>query len=72
MLKRVYALVSEPLLNLLIERDTQAHHAGMSQPQPECDLDLDEVEDWRRLQDVLEERDREWWADAQEDDEPGK
>jgi hypothetical protein len=26
--------------------------------------EYDEVEDWRLLQEVLEERDREWWADA--------
>ncbi|WP_268932230.1 hypothetical protein [Nocardioides okcheonensis] len=32
----------------------------MSQPQPEVDLD---AEEWARLlQEVLEERDREWWA----------
>ncbi|WP_416954437.1 hypothetical protein ACNKF0_19290 [Nocardioides sp. T5] len=34
----------------------------MSQPQPE--RDEVEVEAWRDLQSVLEERDREWWADA--------
>lgn len=33
----------------------------MSQPQPELPND---VEAWRVLQEVLEERDREWWAEA--------
>jgi hypothetical protein len=33
----------------------------MSQPRPE----YEEVEDWRLLQEVLEERDREWWAEEQ-------
>lgn len=37
----------------------------MSQPLPEPD----EVEDWRLLQEVLEERDREWWAETREPDE---
>lgn len=36
----------------------------MSQPGPEHD----DVEDWRLLQDALEERDREWWADEQDAD----
>lgn len=36
----------------------------MSQPSPE----FDEVEDWRLLQEVLEERDREWWAEARDSD----
>lgn len=36
----------------------------MSQPQPEVDLD---AEEWARLlQEVLEERDREWWAEARD------
>ena len=35
----------------------------MSQPQPEYAA----VEDWRLLQEVLEERDREWWAEAEDD-----
>ena len=41
-----------------------AHHGRVSQPHPE----QDDVEDWRLLQDVLEERDREWWADAEDSD----
>lgn len=28
----------------------------------------EDVEAWRDLQAVLEERDREWWADAEQDD----
>lgn len=36
----------------------------MSQPQPE----REEYESWRVLQEVLEERDREWWADADQDE----
>ena len=38
----------------------------MSQPRPERQ---DDYEAWRALQDVLEERDREWWAEAQDTDE---
>jgi hypothetical protein len=38
----------------------------VSQPRPERE---DDVEAWRVLQEVLEERDREWWADAEPDDE---
>ncbi|HEY0889357.1 MAG TPA: hypothetical protein VGE38_07090 [Nocardioides sp.] len=35
----------------------------MSQPQPEREpTTVEDVEAWRDLQDVLEERDREWWA----------
>jgi hypothetical protein len=37
----------------------------VSQPHPE----RDDVEEWRLLQEVLEERDREWWAGAEPDDE---
>ena len=37
----------------------------MSQPRPE----QDDYEAWRDLQAVLEERDREWWAEAEEPDE---
>lgn len=43
----------------------RAHHGRVSQPKPE----RDDVEDWRLLQEVLEERDREWWAEAEPDDE---
>jgi hypothetical protein len=55
---------------------------GMSAPQPEHrdrhaptgDLSTgdvsteDDIEAWRDLQAVLEERDREWWAEARSDD----
>lgn len=37
----------------------------MSQPLPE----QDEVEAWRDLQAVLEERDREWWDEVGDPDE---
>lgn len=37
----------------------------MTQPAPE----KDDYEAWRDLQDVLEERDAEWWADAHSDTE---
>jgi hypothetical protein len=36
----------------------------VTQPAPE----YEGVEDWRLLQEVLEERDAEWWADDQDDD----
>lgn len=36
----------------------------MSQPLPE----RDDYEAWRDLQDVLEERDREWWDEAEGDE----
>jgi hypothetical protein len=39
----------------------------VSQLQPE----RDDVEEWRVLQEVLEERDREWWAEQDPDDEAG-
>ncbi|WP_282594973.1 hypothetical protein [Nocardioides sp. SYSU D00065] len=35
----------------------------MTEPLPEH-ADQDDVEAWRDLQAVLEERDREWWASA--------
>lgn len=38
---------------------------SMSQPAPE----RDEYEEWQALQDVLEERDREYWAGNPDDDE---
>lgn len=38
---------------------------------PSSPENLTEYEDWRLLQEVLEERDREWWADAAEGDGPG-
>jgi hypothetical protein len=37
----------------------------VSQTQPE----RDHVEEWRVLHEVLEERDREWWAEQDPDDE---
>jgi hypothetical protein len=37
----------------------------MTQPAPEHD----DYEAWRDLQDVLEERDAEWWAEQSRDDE---
>lgn len=37
--------------------------ARVSQPQPE----REEYEDWRLLQEALEERDREWWAEADDE-----
>lgn len=42
----------------------QAQHGSVSQPQPEPD----DVEEWRLLQEVLEERDREWWAGDPDDE----
>ena len=36
----------------------------MTQPH----IEPDDVEAWRVLQEVLEERDREWWAEADEGD----
>ena len=42
----------------------------MTQPLPERDVDTDDdIEAWRDLQDVLEERDREYWAGTYTDDE---
>lgn len=41
----------------------------MSQPQPERETNYEDVEAWRALQEVLEERDREWWAGDPDDDE---
>lgn len=41
----------------------------MPQPQPEPEpLSQEEYEGWRALQDVLEERNREYWAEATADD----
>lgn len=34
---------------------------------PSREQGAESYEDWRLLQEVLEERDREWWADAQVD-----
>lgn len=42
----------------------QAQHEGMTRPRPE----YDDYQSWRDLQDVLEERDREWWAEAENGD----
>lgn len=41
-----------------------AHHGRVTQSAPEP---ADDYEAWRDLQDVLEERDREWWADQDPD-----
>ena len=45
----------------------------MTQPLPERDVEPvdepDSIEAWRDLQDVLEERDREYWAGGYADDE---
>lgn len=41
------------------------HDGGVTQPVPE----LDDYEAWRDLQDVLEERDAEWWAGQDSDEE---
>lgn len=35
-----------------------------AQPAPD---EGDDYQSWRDLQDVLEERDREWWAEADDD-----
>ena len=40
------------------------HHRTMTQ----CAAESNDYEEWRDLQDALEERDREWWDGA--DDEP--
>lgn len=48
------------------------HHETVTQPAPEYDEAHFAYEAWRDLQDVLEERDAEWWAeqhDDQDDDE---
>lgn len=42
-----------------------AHPGRVTQPAPEHD----DYEGWRDLQDVLEERDAEWWAEQEPDDE---
>lgn len=59
-------------------RAMRAHHGGVSQPQPERTPDVEPTDEpvpdavyeaWRDLQDVLEERDREYWAGTYADDE---
>jgi len=40
----------------------------MSQPLPEHETAAEDYQEWRDLQDVLEERDRDWWAEAQDSD----
>jgi hypothetical protein len=42
-------------------------HGTVTQPSPEYDEAYEHYEAWRDLQDVLEERDAEWWAEAQQD-----
>jgi hypothetical protein len=44
---------------------SKEHHGWMSQPRPE---QQDDYEGWRDLQAVLEERDREWWAEQDTDE----
>ena len=41
----------------------------MTQPSPEHQTPAEDYLAWRDLQDVLEERDAEWWAEAQDADE---
>lgn len=41
----------------------------MSQQQPEQVEEYEGVEDWRLLQEALEERDAEWWAGELDEDE---
>ena len=41
------------------------HHGATTQPASE----YDHYEAWRDLQDVLEERDAEWWAEQEDSDE---
>lgn len=52
---------------------TATHHGEVTQPLPERDAEpvdeADDIEAWRDLQDVLEERDREYWAGTYADDE---
>ena len=45
------------------------HHGRMTQPSPEHQTAAEDYQAWRDLQDVLEERDAEWWAEAQDTDE---
>ena len=53
-----------PMTDLLRLELGSTHHGRVSQPLQEPD----DYESWRVLQEVLEERDREWWAEAREDD----
>lgn len=46
-------------------RAPQKQHEGVTHPTPE----YDDYETWRFLQDVLEERNAEWWAEQDSDDE---
>lgn len=43
----------------------------MTQPAPEPTPELDEYEAWQDLQAVLEERDREYWAEQSSADDGG-
>lgn len=47
----------------MLDPATQDHEL-VTQPAPEP---ADDYEAWRDLQDVLEERDAEWWAGAEQD-----
>lgn len=51
------------------DRVTQPAHQHEREPEPERGpvFDPAEYEAWRDLQDVLEERDREWWANDSDD-----
>lgn len=55
------------------------HHGTVTQPAPELEPQSDEAtspqfandedyEDWRDLQDILEERNAEWWAEHETTD----
>ena len=44
------------------------HHGLVTQPSPEYDEAYENYEAWRDLQDVLEERDAEWWAEQDTSD----
>jgi hypothetical protein len=41
----------------------------VTQPAPEFDEAFEAYEAWRDLQDVLKERDAEWWAEQDSDEE---
>jgi len=45
------------------------HHGAVTQSSSEYDEAYEKYEAWRDLQDVLEERDAEWWAEHDTDDE---
>lgn len=51
-----------------LDRERPRSHSGVV-TQPALEPSEDD-EAWRDLQDVLEERDAEWWAEEQDVDEP--